>query len=143
MNTVNFLTVIPYTIDSYRYFINDDMTSSHVMKQDDMYRYICTLIKPPATTIALGFMEKHFAFITSIRKNIVQRFEFDSSVENQQMRMKTLNPNRKEIEKIKNSEKNTIDDIRQKWTDNMNKRYSNEVDKWSEKKYNNDRRKFL
>jgi len=113
------------------------------MKQDDMYRYICTLIKPPATTIALGFMEKHFAFITSIRKNIVQRFEFDSSVENQQMRMKTLNPNRKEIEKIKNSEKNTIDDIRQKWTDNMNKRYSNEVDKWSEKKYNNDRRKFL
>ena len=118
------------------------MTSSHSMRQDELYLFIASRIRPPLNSTVLEFLEKHYAFIVNIKKNTAVRFEFDSKDEVEKMRQKTLNPKKKEIEKLRNLETDTMENRRDKWAKNMFDRFSGKLDNWKEKEHNKGNRFF-
>lgn len=74
---VRFLLVYPKNKHRARYFVNENIRDSHALGYDDLYKFICTLITPPATTSASEYLKTFQPFIVDVMNNQAVKLRVD------------------------------------------------------------------
>ena len=62
------------------YYINMNMKDQHSMKYEDIYRFIASRIKPPATIQAFEQLRTFQPFFIDVNKNEITKLDFKSEI---------------------------------------------------------------
>lgn len=101
LQSIQHIVVIPKTIKSSIFYINNNFKDSHYKEKNDLYQFIAAMIKPPATTQVHECIFNHLPFYVDIKNNIVQKMSYDKAAEINKLKMKIK----------KNAMKNLLKDL--------------------------------
>jgi len=75
--SIQYIFVRPKNKHYCSYYINTNIKDQHSMKYEELYRFICKMIKPPCTSTVFDLMYSFKPFFIDIRKNEAKVLVFE------------------------------------------------------------------
>lgn len=100
IQTIKHLIVIPKTIHSGVYYINNNMKDGHYKKYDELYLFIAEMLHPPATLEVHENIYTHQPFYVDVENNYVETLTFESASFIEELKQNTLKDVHKSIKRL-------------------------------------------
>jgi len=86
--SIQHIIVLPKTIKSALFYINNNMTDAHYKEKNDLYHFIAAMLKPPATLQTYKCIFHHIPFYVNVKDNTVEELHYDSASKIEEMKAK-------------------------------------------------------
>ena len=77
LNSIHIVIARPASKNTYSYTINGNVEDHNIATNDSFYRFLCSLISPPATRKVAQFIQTFQPFIVNVPNNEAKRLTFD------------------------------------------------------------------
>lgn len=88
VQSIKYLVVIPKTIKSAVFYINNNLKDAHYKEINDLYEFIAGMMKPPATVQLQKLIFHHLAFYVDIGKNTVEELTHNEAAQITELKTK-------------------------------------------------------
>ncbi len=79
VQSIKYLVVIPWTIKSTAFYVNNNLKDGHYRENNDLYLFIAGMLKPPATVKVHEMIFNHLPFYVDVRKNYIEQLTNDEA----------------------------------------------------------------
>lgn len=99
-SAIEYIIVIPKTPRMAAFYVNNNLSDGHYMEYEKLYRFIATLLSPPAILNVRKYISMKTPFYVMISENIADELSFDSATRIEELKRSSKQNLNKEIPKI-------------------------------------------
>jgi len=86
--SIRHIVVIPRTIKSFVFYINNNLKDGHYMEMNNLYIFIAKMLKPPATVQIHEMIFSHLSFYVDVKNNNIEELSYDEAANIQELKIK-------------------------------------------------------